>query len=206
MSYNTLMYPISEPHPHRHLYRGVLLVAFVLLSGMTLILIDQVRRDRYFSPPSAARSDIKLTAKPQTNATFRLQSSNTTGQVSKNAPLILKLYGDSKGHTVEGFDSLISVSGVPFEVASIESAEYDVVKILKPGSISLIAVKKLSIPTDIYVSPTQPVVILTLLPLEEGELQVDAVESIGAETSKMILNDATSSTGLMGVSATVQQE
>jgi hypothetical protein len=49
-------------------------------------------------------------------------------------------------------------------------------------------------------------VLLTLNPLEDGSLTAAAVESIGAETSKMILNDMSSSTGLMGVSATVQSE
>jgi hypothetical protein len=40
------------------------------------------------------------------------------------------------------FDALVSIEGVPFEVASIESADFDVIKVLKPGYISLIAVKK----------------------------------------------------------------
>lgn len=200
------MYPITEPHPHRHLYRAILLIAFVLLSAMTLALISQVQRDRYFSPPSAALSDTRIAVKPQTTATFRLQSSAGTDQVIKNSPLTLMLYGDSKGRTVEGFDALVSIEGVPFEVASIESADFDVIKVLKPGYISLIAVKKLSINSNIQVYPTQPVVLLTLNPLEDGSLTAAAVESIGAETSKMILNDMSSSTGLMGVSATVQSE
>jgi len=200
------MYPITEPHPHRHFYRGILLIAFVLLSAMTLVLINQVQRDRYFSPPSAALSDTRVAVKPQATATFRLQSSAGTDRVTKSSPLTLMLYGDSKGRTVEGFDALISIEGVPFEVASIESADFDVIKVLKPGYISLIAVKKLNVKDEIQIYSTQPVVTLTLNPLEDGSVTAAAVESIGAETSKMILNDMSSSTGLMGVSATVQPE
>ena len=200
-------------HPHRHYYRLIVVAVMVGLSGLGLLLVRRAQTNGLFVSSNAVstiRSIIQpsVTTAPvsSTKAFFSVKSDDDLRQVYEGREVTLRLYGNSDGRSVQGFDALIKLSGVEYELVSVKSLNFDVIKFVKPTHLTVTAVKKINITQDVVLLPSEVVAEIILKPKTDGTLAPEIAESVGKETSKMIFDDVSSAGGLQKVSATAQDE
>lgn len=200
-------------HPHRHYYRLIVVAVMVGLSGLGLLLVRRAQINGLFVSSNAV-STIRSIIQPSvttapvstTKAFFSVKSDADPRQVYEGREVTLKLYGNSDGRSVQGFDALIKLSGVEYELVSVKSPNFDVIKFVKPTHLTVTAVKKINITRDVVLVPSEVVAEIILKPKTDGTLTPEIAESVGKETSKMIFDDVSSAGGLQKVSATAQDE
>ncbi len=200
-------------HPHRHYYRLIVVAVMVGLSGLGLLLVRRAQTNGLFVSSNAV-STIRSIIQPSvttapvstTKAFFSVKSDADLRQVYEGREVTLKLYGNSDGRSVQGFDALIKLSGVEYELVSVKSPNFDVIKFVKPTHLTVTAVKKINITRDVVLVPSEVVAEIILKPKTDGTLNPEIAESVGKETSKMIFDDVSSAGGLQKVSATAQDE
>jgi len=200
-------------HPHRHYYRLIIVAVMVGLSGLGLLLVRRAQTNGLFVSSNAVttiRNIIQpsVTTAPVNNskAFFSIKSDADLRQVYEGREVTLKLYGNSDGRSVQGFDALIKLSGVDYELVSVKSPDFDVIKFIKPTHLTVTAVKKINITRDVVLFPNEIVAEIMIKPKTDGSLTSEIAESVGKETSKMIFDDVSSAGGLQKVSATAQDE
>jgi hypothetical protein len=108
--------------------------------------------------------------------------------LSQKRPFIMCEYAHAMGNSTGNFQEY-----------------FDVIKFPKKTHLSISAVKKLSTQSDIMLTPSVAALQIRLRPLADGQLRGVVIESIGPESSKMILTDDSSESGLVGVSAVVEE-
>ncbi len=199
-------------HPHRHHYRLILVGVMIGLFGLGLSLVKMSQSNGTFLSSTAATSKRAIpqtpTAAPVVTpvAFFSVTSDSDLTQVQAGQELSLKLYGDSKGRSVQGFDALITLEGIDYDVVSAKSPMFDIIKFIKPTHLTVTAIKKMNISQDVILAPTDVIAEIVIKPRAGGTIVPKIIDSMGRETSKMIFDDATSANGLQKVSATAQDE
>jgi len=198
-------------HPHRFHYRLIVIAVMMVLCGLGLFLVKRSQSNGLFKSSSAA-STKQVPLQPSvvpnvaTKAFFSIKSDADQNQVYADREITLRLYGDSGSRSVQGFDALVKLSGVDYEVVSAKSTNFDLLKFVKPTHLTLTAVKKINITRDVVLAPSEMIVEVVLKPKADGVLTPEIVEAVGKETSKMIFDDVSSESGLEKVSATAQDE
>jgi hypothetical protein len=176
--------------------------------GMGLYMYMLWSIERLNDMPGAVQisRSAEVTPTYKSSPVFVSKMSTSRGDmVRKDESVTLTIIGDSKGHFVEGFDVLLRMDGVNYEIESVTSEYFDVIKFPKKTHLSISAVKKLSTQSDIMLTPSVAALQIRLRPLADGQLRGVVIESIGPESSKMILTDDSSESGLVGVSAVVEE-
>ncbi|MEI6327459.1 MAG: hypothetical protein WCO78_05085 [Candidatus Roizmanbacteria bacterium] len=197
-------------HPHRNIYRVIIVAIMVGLCGLGLFLVRRAQTNGFFTSPSTSASTERVVSVPSvapvsaSKAFFAVKSDSDLLHVYAGREVALSVYGDSGGRSVQGFDALVKMTGVDYEVVSAKSTTFDLIKFKKPTHLTLTAVKKINITRELALAPSDMVIQLVIKPLSDGALTPEIVESVGKETSKMIFDDITTTNGLEKVSATAQ--
>jgi hypothetical protein len=154
---------------------------------MSLALVIRSQNQGNFAVPQASSS--RSTGLPETFNRFKLTPSS--GYLRAGDIFNLQLSGEALDDgSVLGFDALIEIKGIDYEVVSVKSKNFDIVKIVKARDLShltITGIKSLGAPDALKLSQG-PLADMVMKVKSSGTMTSRVIATSGRETSKIIFD------------------
>lgn len=202
-----------ELHPHRIHFRSLILTFFLGICVIVIGIVYRYQEDGHFVPstiektsavrPTETKKAVTIEKKITTNkgsdpekSSAQMEQSgerfslkgNATGKV--NDLFTITLMGNSDGSKPVGFDAILSIEGESYDVVSVKSmsSELNIMKFVKNDRVTLTGIIMPKV-QNATVWSNNEIATITIKPKTTGEFRFSILESIGRESSKIIVKD-----------------
>lgn len=183
-----------EQHPHRNHYRSLIITFFLVVCIIVIGVVYNYQDSGRFGTNSLQNKTVRETQTPLPSASsemplrepiYSINISNPSATLGDEVKIVVN--GNSFGSRPVGFDVLMQIDGVSYDVVSVESLddEFRIMNFGKPTGITITGI----LATSVNIASNwedRSLFELTLKPKSEGVMNITIAESIGNETSKIV--------------------
>ncbi len=184
-----------ELHPHRTQYRALIITFFLAVCILVIGVIYNFQDSGRFGSNYSQNKTVRETPTPMPSANqdaiakepiFSIRLDNVTASIGDQ--VVTKVYGNSFGRMPVGFDVILQIEGVEYDVVAVRSVskEFKTMNFSKPGKLTITGVLATSV-NQATIWKDDALFEVILKPKSEGRMNLVIAESVGKESTKMVV-------------------